>query len=122
MGITLLDSLAMPKFRQHEMGYRMRIEREGYETVDVLAALFTNLRGGGSAPVDTMYLDLRVGRTRDGSDSRPDHRCKQALESASRTIHRPAGSHEPGTWSSSPLAGTAIASTDRANGAGTVSP
>jgi len=57
VGITPMDSLRMPKLL-NELGYQMRLEREGYETVDVLAALFTNLRLiGGAAPIDTMYLD-----------------------------------------------------------------
>ena len=57
VGVTPLDSVPMPKLFG-EMGYRMRIEREGYEPVDVLAALFTNLRWlGGAVALDTMYLD-----------------------------------------------------------------
>jgi formylglycine-generating enzyme required for sulfatase activity/tRNA A-37 threonylcarbamoyl transferase component Bud32 len=57
VGVTPLDSLPMPKLAG-EMGYRMRIERAGYERVDVLAALFTDLRRiGGGTPLDTMYLD-----------------------------------------------------------------
>ena len=64
VGVTPLDSLAMPKFAS-EMGYRMRIEHDGYETVDVMAAVFTNLRtlGSGVVPVDTMYLDSVGGPT-----------------------------------------------------------
>ncbi len=56
-GVTPIDSLPMPRLR-HEMGYEMRIERAGYETVDVLAALFTDLRRiGGDPALDTLYLD-----------------------------------------------------------------
>jgi len=57
VGITPLDSLPMPKILA-EMGYRMRIEREGYRTAELLSAVFTDLRlVGGSAPVDTLRLD-----------------------------------------------------------------
>jgi dienelactone hydrolase len=64
VGMTPLDSLPMPKFAS-EMGYRMRIEREGYETVDVLATVFTDVRrfGGAEAPIDTMHLDPIGGPT-----------------------------------------------------------
>ena len=63
VGVSPLDSLPMPRLLS-EMGYRMRIEREGYETVDVLAALFTDLRRiGGGAPLDTMYVDPVGGPT-----------------------------------------------------------
>jgi tRNA A-37 threonylcarbamoyl transferase component Bud32/dienelactone hydrolase len=63
VGITPLDSLPMPKLL-HEMGYRMRIEREGYETVELFAAVFTDTRTlGGSPPVDTLYLDSLGGPT-----------------------------------------------------------
>ena len=63
VGVTPLDSLAMPSF-EAEMGYRMRIEREGYETVDVLATLFTDLRRmSGGPPLDTLYLDPVGGPT-----------------------------------------------------------
>ena len=55
-GITPLDSLAMPKSRA-EVGYRMRIERAGFETVDVFSSLFVDMRGPGPAPLDTMFLD-----------------------------------------------------------------
>ena len=63
VGITPLDSLPMPKLL-HEMGYRMRIEREGYENVDLFAAVFTDARTlGGAAPIDTLYLDPLGGAT-----------------------------------------------------------
>jgi formylglycine-generating enzyme required for sulfatase activity/tRNA A-37 threonylcarbamoyl transferase component Bud32/dienelactone hydrolase len=57
VGRTPLDSLPMPKILS-ELGYRMRIEHEDYETADVISAVFTDLRQlGGSAPIDTLHLD-----------------------------------------------------------------
>ena len=57
VGTTPLDSLPMPK-TVSEMGYRMRIEREGYQTADVMSLVFSDLRLlGGLAPIDTLHLD-----------------------------------------------------------------
>ncbi len=65
VGVTPLDSLPMPKLL-HEMGYQMRIERDGYETADLLAAVFTDSRKiGGAAPLDTLFLDP-LGRSTSG--------------------------------------------------------
>ncbi len=63
VGVTPMDSLWMPKFIS-EVGYRMRIERDGYETVDVHANLFTDMRWiGGGLPIDTMFLDRKGAPT-----------------------------------------------------------
>ena len=57
VGVTPIDSLAMPKLL-HEKGYRMRIERTGYESVDLFASVFTKLNLlGGEGPIDTLHLD-----------------------------------------------------------------
>jgi tRNA A-37 threonylcarbamoyl transferase component Bud32/dienelactone hydrolase len=63
VGSTPLDSLPMPKLL-HELGYEMRIEHDGYETVNMLAAVLTDLRNFGSAaPIDTLHLDSLGGAT-----------------------------------------------------------
>ena len=64
VGVTPLDSLPMPKLLS-EMGYQMRIERDGYQTVDVLSVVFTDFSkiGDPSPPVDTLYLDPVGGPT-----------------------------------------------------------
>jgi formylglycine-generating enzyme required for sulfatase activity/dienelactone hydrolase len=63
VGITPLDSLPMPK-AYAEVGYRMRMERAGFETVDVFSSLFADMRErGGPAPLDTMFLDPVGGLT-----------------------------------------------------------
>jgi len=54
VGSTPLDSLPLPKLFG-EMGYEMRLERTGYQPVQVHANLFLDLLSG--AAVDTMYLD-----------------------------------------------------------------
>ena len=72
VGTTPMDSLPLPKLL-HEMGYRMRIERENSRPSSVLAAVHRRARIGGGPPIDTMYLtgwaDRRHGSIRGGSVS-----------------------------------------------------
>jgi serine/threonine protein kinase/dienelactone hydrolase len=62
IGTTPLDSVPMPKFF-NEPGYRLRIERSGFEPVNVLHVLLADFTqtGRGPPPIDTLVLDTAGG-------------------------------------------------------------
>jgi formylglycine-generating enzyme required for sulfatase activity/dienelactone hydrolase/tRNA A-37 threonylcarbamoyl transferase component Bud32 len=57
IGLTPLDSIPMPKYGW-DLSYALRIERDGYNTVDVLPNIFADWAAWrGVPPLDTLRLD-----------------------------------------------------------------